>query len=304
MTRRTPPATLFAVLVVAHLVGGAWLLSACGGPTDAQRLRMTGVHVAAREEPVEAVPPPGAETRLLPQHHAAGDTYRRVDASSIEVGPRITVIRIERILTVESVDSEGIATFSEKITSYDRTVDGRSATPAREERELDAATIRYRMTDLGQPVGELEILGVGRFNELVLRRLGQSSFADDGLDRCTDMAIGERRRGDTTIAGEFENNVRSDMRLHLDYTLAARSEREVRFDLDGTAELSETQIGRYKIRGTGNVTGRYTVDPRNGFASTANLEVRVYVSRRDAGNRPMGPTTTVIFRAQTNITKR
>lgn len=304
MTRRAPPTTPFALFLAAHLVGSSLFATGCGGPTDAQRLRMSGVHVAAREEPVDAGPPPGTETRLLPHHRAAGDTYRRVDESSVEVNSHILALRIDRTITVEEVDSAGIATYAEKVTSYVRTVDGRVAAPSREERDLEAATIRYHLSDLGLPVGELEILGAGRFNESLLRWLGQTSFADDGLDRSTDMAVGARRSGDMVVNRELENNVRSDLRMHLTYTLVARSEREARFEIDGTASLTETQVGRYKVRGTGNVSGRWIVDPRDGLAGISTAELRIYASRRDAHNRPISGTTTFIFRGQTSITKR
>ena len=72
----------------------------------------------------------------------------------------------------------------------------------------------------------------------------------------------------------------------------------------GTAELPETLVGRNKIRGTGNISGRWTVDPRDGYAGTRNIELRLYASRRDAGNRPVGDSTTYIVRWQTSLTKR
>ena len=294
--------TLVTRLVL--LAALALLVVSCGGPTDAQRLRMSGVHVVTPEEPVDAGPPPGTETRLLPQHHVAGDTYRRVDETSLEVNTHLTTTRTERIVTVEAVDAEGIATFAEKITLHQRIVAGRVTAPSREERDLDAATIRYHLTDLGLPVGELEIVGAGAYNESLLRWLGQTSFSDDGLDRRTDMSVGERRSGELIVNRELEHNVRSDLRMQLTYTLAARSEREARFEVDGTVSLTETQIGRYKVRGTGNVSGHWTVDPRDGFSGVSTAELRIYASRRDVHNRPISGTVTFVARGQTNITKR
>ena len=90
----------------------------------------------------------------------------------------------------------------------------------------------------------------------------------------------------------------------MNYTLAERTEREARLDIEGTAELPETTVGRNKVRGTGNISGRWTIDPRDGFAGTRNVELRLYAMRRDAGNRPVGENTTYIVRWQTNISKR
>ena len=106
------------------------------------------------------------------------------------------------------------------------------------------------------------------------------------------------------LVQELAPDARPELRVHLDYTLAAQSEREARLDLDGTAELPETQLGRNKIRGTGNLSGRWTIDPRDGFAGTRNVELRLYTSRRDASNRPVGETTTFLVRWQKNITRR
>jgi hypothetical protein len=265
---------------------------------------MSGVHVETRAEPIDAGPPPGSETRLLPRHHASGDTYRRVDEASVEVEGRTTVLRVERTVTVDSVDREGIISLSEKITGYERTVDGRPATLTREQRDLEAATIRYRLTDLGEPVGELEVVDAGRFNEALLRTLGQASLTADSLDRTTDMAVGDRRSADSTVDQELTPEARANLRLHVNYTLVARTEREARFEVEGTAELPETEVGRNKIRGSGNITGRWTVDPRDGLAGTRNLELRLYATRRDARDRPVGESTTYIIRWQTSLTKR
>ena len=299
MSRRT---ALFTVRVL--LVALALIVTACGGPTDAQRIRMNGVHVETRAEPVDAGPPPGTETRLLPRHHTAGDTYRRVDETSVEVGDHTTIVRVERTVTIDDVDREGILSVSEKLTSYARTVDGRASTPTREQRDLEDATIRYRQTDLGEPVGELEIVGASRFNGALLRTLAQLSLTQDTLDRSTEMAVGDHRTVDATVDQELSSDTRGDLRLHFDYTLGARTDREARFDVEGTAELPETLVGRNKVRGTGNLSGRWTVDPRDGYAGTRNLELRLYASRRDAGNRPVGDSTTYIVRWQTSLTKR
>lgn len=299
MARRTSLLTVRVLLVALALT-----VTACGGPTDAQRIRMNGVHVETRAEPVDAGPPPGTETRLLPRHHTAGDTYRRVDETSVEVGEHTTTVRVERTVTIDDVDREGILSVSEKLTSYARTVDGRASTLTREQRDLEDATIRYRQTDLGEPVGELEIVGASRFNGALLRTLAQLSLTQDTLDRSTEMAVGDHRTADATVDQELSSDTRGDLRLHFDYTLGARTDREARFDVEGTAELPETLVGRNKIRGTGNISGRWTVDPRDGYAGTRNIELRLYASRRDAGNRPVGESTTYIVRWQTSLTKR
>ena len=264
---------------------------------------MSGVHVEGRQEPVAAVPA-GTETRLLPRHHTAGTVYRRVDENSVQIGEHTTSIRIERTVTIDDVDSEGILSISEKITAYERSVDGASAALAREQRDLDAATIRYRLTDLGEPVGELEIIDAGRFNEGTLRNVAQASLTQDTLDRTSNLELGEHRSAENTVSLELAPDARADLRLQLVYTLAERTPREARFDIEGTAELPETLVGRNRVRGTGNVSGRWTIDPRDGFAGTRNLELRLYAGRRDAGNRPVGETTTYIVRRETTITKR
>jgi hypothetical protein len=277
-------------------------LAACGGPTEAQRIRMNGVHVEAPTERVDAGPP--VETGFLPRHHAQGDTYRRTDETSVESGGRSTVTRVERTVTVDEVDAEGIVAISETITRHERSVDGRIAAPTREQRDLGTATIRYRLTERGEPVGELEIRGAGRYNEALLRELGEVSLTQDTLDRSASLRVGEHREADTVIVQELAADVRPGLRVHLDYTLAAQTEREARLDLDGTAELPEMQVGRNKLRGTGNLSGRWTIDPRDGFAGTRNVELRLYTSRRDAQNRPVGESTTYVIRWQTNVTRR
>jgi hypothetical protein len=293
--------TLVTRLVLAAL---ALLVVSCGGPTDAQRLRMSGVHVEAPQDPQDPVPPAGAETRFLPRHHTAGDTYRRVDETSVEVGEHSTVVRVERTVTIDEIDREGIISLSEKITAYARTVDGRNAPLTREQRDLEAATIRYRLTEVGEPVGELEVIDEGRFNGALLRALAQISITQDALDRTLDMAVGAQRSADNVVDTELASDARADLRLHMNYTLAERSEREARLDIEGTAEMPETTVGRNKVRGTGNISGRWTIDPRDGFAGTRNVELRLYAMRRDAGNRPVGENTTYIVRWQTNISKR
>jgi hypothetical protein len=64
------------------------------------------------------------------------------------------------------------------------------------------------------------------------------------------------------------------------------------------------QVGRNKLCGMGNLSGRWTIDPRDGFAGTRNVELRLYTSRRDAQNRPVGESTTYVIRWQTNVTRR
>lgn len=265
---------------------------------------MNGVHVETRTEPVDAGPPPGTQQPLLPRRHEAGDVYRRVDEASVEVDDHTTAVRVERTVTIDSVDREGIISVSEKITGYERTFDGRAASPTREQRDLEAATIRYRLTALGEPVGELEVVDAGRANAALLRTLGQLSLTQDTLDRSTDLAVGERRVADNTVDQELTADARATLRLHLNYTLAARTEREARLELEGTAELPETQVGRNRIRGTGNLTGRWTIDPRDGFAGTRSLELRLYASRRDDRDRPVGESTTYVIRWQTTLTRR
>ena len=304
-TAHLMPRPLVAVTRLVLLAALALLVVSCGGPTDAQRLRTSGVHVAAPRDPEDPAPPPGAETRFLPRHHAAGDTYRRVDENSVEVGEHSTVVRVERTVTIDAVDPrEGILSISEKITSYARTVDGRSASLTREQRDLEAATIRYRLTEVGEPVGELEVIDEGRFNGALLRALAQMSITQDALDRTLDMAVGAQRSADNVVDQELASDARADLRLHMNYTLAERTEREARLDIEGTAEMPETTVGRNKVRGTGNISGRWTIDPRDGFAGTRNVELRLYAMRRDAGNRPVGENTTYIVRWQTNISKR
>ena len=289
---------VFRLVISASLLG----VAACGGPTEAQRIRMNGVHVEAPAEPVDAGPP--AETGFLPRRHEQGDTYRRTDETSVESGGRTTITRVERTVTVDEVDAEGIVAISETITRYERSVDGRIAAPTREQRDLGAATIRYRVTERGEPVGELEIRGAGRYNEALLRALGEQSLIADTLDRSAPLRVGEHREADTVFTEELAADVRPALRVHLDYTLAAQTDREARLDLDGTAELPETQVGRNKLRGTGNLSGRWTIDPRDGFAGTRNVELRLYASRRDAQNRPVGESTTYLIRWQTNVTRR
>jgi hypothetical protein len=242
---------------------------------------MNGVHVEAPAEPVDAGPP--AETGFLPRRHEQGDIYRRTDETSVESGGRTTITRVERTVTVDEVDAEGIVAISETITRYERSVDGRVAAPTREQRDLGAATIRYRVTERGEPVGELEIRGAGRYNEALLRALGEQSLIADTLDRSAPLRVGEHREADTVFTEELAADVRPALRVHLDYTLAAQTD---------------------KIRGTGNLSGRWTIDPRDGFAGTRNVELRLYASRRDAQNRPVGESTTFLVRWQTNITRR
>lgn len=304
MARRTTSATPLLLFAAVLLAASSLLSASCGGPTDAQRIRMNGVHVAAPQDPEDPAPPPGAETRFLPRHHTAGDTYRRVDETSVEVGEHSTVVRVERTVTIDEIDREGIISLSEKITAYARTVDGRNAPLTREQRDLEAATIRYRLTEVGEPVGELEVIDEGRFNGALLRALAQISVTQDALDRTLDMAAGAQRSADNVVDTELASDARADLRLHLNYTLAERTEREARLDIEGTAELPETTVGRNKVRGTGNISGRWTIDPRDGFAGTRNVELRLYATRRDAGNRPVGENTTYIVRWQTNISKR
>ena len=304
MARRTTSATPLLFFAAVLLAASSLLSASCGGPTDAQRIRMNGVHVAAPQDPQDPAPPPGAETRFLPRHHTAGDTYRRVDETSVEVGEHSTVVRVERTVTIDEIDREGIISLSEKITAYARTVDGRNAPLTREQRDLEAATIRYRLTEVGEPVGELEVIDEGRFNGALLRALAQFSVTQDALDRTVNMAAGAQRSADNVVDTELASDARADLRLHLNYTLAERTEREARLDIEGTAELPETTVGRNKVRGTGNISGRWTIDPRDGFAGTRNVELRLYATRRDAGNRPVGENTTYIVRWQTNISKR
>jgi hypothetical protein len=301
MPRITPRSHLVSRIPIALALLG---LAACGGPTEAQRIRMNGVHVAAPAEPVDAGPPPGEELGFLPRRHEAGDTYRRTDETSVESGGRTTIVRVERTVTVDEVDAEGLVAIRETITRYERSVDGRIASPTREERELGAATIHYRLTDRGEPVGELEIRGAGRYNEALLRALGEQSLVADTLDRRAPLRVGAHREADTVITEQLAADVRPALRVHLDYTLAAQTEREARLEIDGTAELPEMQLGRNKLRGTGNLSGRWTIDPRDGFAGTRNVELRLYATRRDAQNRPVGESTTFLVRWQTNIARR
>ena len=53
-----------------------------------------------------------------------------------------------------------------------------------------------------------------------------------------------------------------------------------------------------------NLKHASTLSTRDGYAGTRNIELRLYASRRDAGNRPVGDSTTYIVRWQTSLTKR
>jgi hypothetical protein len=288
-------------VLVACALGGA-AAAGCGGPTEAQRLRMSGVHVEAPPERVDAGSPEDREADFLPRTHENGTRYRRVDETTIDVGGRATVVRVEREVTVERVESDGTATIAERITAYERTEGSTRARPGPSERGLDQVTIRYGITPTGDPAGETEVLGTSRSNEALARKLARMVLDHDVLDRREPLRVGGTRRAEAQMVQEI-GGAEATLRWNYTFKLLERTESEATLELDATVDLVPFTLGRQRMRGNGNATGRWILDARDGYAGSREIELRLYAQPVDEQGRVTGPTQTWVCKWVTRIAR-
>jgi hypothetical protein len=293
---RVVPALAFAASLGGVAVG------ACGGPTEAQRLRMTGVHVEPPPPRVDAGSPDDIETDFLPRRHEEGTRYRRVDETTIDVAGRTTTVRVEREVTVERVEPDGTASLVERITGYERSEGSGRPRPSPSERGLDQVTIRYGVTPMGDPAGATEVLGTSRTNDALARKLARMVLDHDVLDRREPLRVGGQRRAEGQMVQEI-GGAEATLRWNYTFKLVERTDSEATLEIDATVDLVPLTLGRQRMRGNGNATGRWVIDASDGYAGSREVELRLYAQPIDENGRAAGPTQTWVCRWVTRITR-
>lgn len=294
---------LFLVVPVVVLAALFFVGATCG-PNEAHRRRISGVRVAGPTVDAGTPPPPEG---FLPRHVSSGDRYHRTDVVTTTIGEHNTSMRVEREVVVESVGTDGAILMSERVHEVHMATDGRESPPSREMRDVAQPVARYRVDVHGALMGEVEVLGgtpaVTTFvHDTTIRGLTQGIF-----DKTREMRPTDRRTAQRTIPIEIEG-VQPNVVLDMTYTLSSLDDREARFAIDGAGEIAETPLpphGREhnKLRGSANLTGTMSIDPRDGVAGTYRDELHLFYTVRDEDNHPRGPAQTILVTTETTISR-
>jgi hypothetical protein len=297
--RDTRPLLVIAPVV---LLASLFLVGATCGPNEAHRRRISGVHVAGPVVDAGTPPPPEG---FLPRHVSSGDRYHRTDVVTTTIDEHNTSVRIERDVTVESVGTDGVILMSERVHEVHMGSDGRESPPPRELRDVAQPVARYRVNVHGELQGDVDVLGgtpatTAFVHDNTLRGLTQAVF-----DKSRDMLANDRRTAERTFPIELEG-VQPNVALQMTYTLSSMTDREAQFQLDGAGEISETPLAAVRghsnrLRGSANLNGTMTIDPRDGFAGTFRTELHLFYTIRDEQNRPTGPAKNVLVTTETTI---
>jgi hypothetical protein len=298
MRETRPLVVIVPVVLLATLV----LAGATCGPNEAHRRRISGVHVAGPVQDAGTPPPPEG---FLPRHVSSGDRFHRTDVVTTTIDDHNTSLRIERDVTVESVGTDGMILMSERVHEVHMGSDGRESPPPRELRDVAQPVARYRVNIHGELQGDVDVLGgtpatTAFVHDNTMRALTQVAF-----DKATDMRPTDRRTAERTFPIDVEG-VQPNVVLQMTYTLNTITEREAQFQIDGAGEISETPLPAVRghanrLRGSANLNGTMSVDPRDGFSGTLHTELHLFYTVRDESNRPTGPAKNVLVTTDTTI---